>query len=672
MNYPVWELTHLCTDAKKLPSDLFVESAFGSSPANPSDDNEPSIATGLNIEAFRRLGFPKDYCRALDKGLPLLMHQTPPSCDLKNYNSVFENEEFARVTLDKWKQMGVYEVVQQKPHIVNPLGVVVHEGKQRMVLDATASGLNACLLAPRFKLPSHSHIINQMCHGDFMAKVDLKNGFLQLPVRYKERTFLGFRHPFTGELCQFVRLAFGLTSATFLFQTFSNGVKHFLRLIMQLYLEVYIDDIIMWGRKNSDVTKALYIVMQICAYLGITINHEKTEGPLQRLKFLGLIIDTLMNLLLLPEEKRQRYRGAILHLLSKDEQHSMDELACVAGRIVHSTAIHTAGWAHVQPLWDMLYHKKGAWTKRQLKKATLVVSPELEHCLTWWSMQFEHVMQRRIWHLPNNRLQLWDSNAALFDVANAITIMTDASSSGWGASLDTLTIEGVWTSHQQSLSNNWRETKAIILAVRRWSFVRDNRILVLTDNSTAVAVVNARNPAATGLQLLARELDQLETERGIQIVARHLPGALNGLPDELSRQKSTVLMPQIDCELPHLDQLGICPSITLGMRHGKTITRHTPMPCPRQDFLLMVTPPDLPFLKVHLVRWARQEPQREGWIATPAIPTRHWPLPGTQIFRFIGACMAEAPLTAWMLLRWSARELLSCSSVRHADGRTVA
>lgn len=93
------------------------------------------------------------------------MHRVPQQTDLKNYTSVFENEDFARATLDKWYQMGVYEVVQHHPHIINPLGVAVHEGKQRMVVDASESGLNECLVAPRFKLPSHGSIINQMWYG---------------------------------------------------------------------------------------------------------------------------------------------------------------------------------------------------------------------------------------------------------------------------------------------------------------------------------------------------------------------------------------------------------------------------------------------------------------------------------------------------------------------------
>lgn len=86
-----------------------------------------------------------------------------------------------------------------------------------MMLDATSSGLNKHLFKPKYHLITRLEVIRKLTRGAYLAKADLKNGFLQLPVRVVERTYLGFFHPFKQTFCVFVRLSFGVASAAFLF-----------------------------------------------------------------------------------------------------------------------------------------------------------------------------------------------------------------------------------------------------------------------------------------------------------------------------------------------------------------------------------------------------------------------------------------------------------------------
>ena len=214
----------------------------------------------------------------------------------------------------------------------------------------------------------------------------------------------------------------------------------------------------------------------------------------------------------------------------------------------------------------------------------------------------EKPMTRRIWRMSNNHLMLWDSLTAMTAHDRALTITTDASSSGWGASCGTLTLDGRWSQHQTELSSNWREMRTVILALQQWTFIRGVRVLCLTDNSTTMAVINARRPTADGLKLLAQQLSTIETARDVEVVALHLPGKLNGLSDALSRMEPTWIMPNYAADMqilpPHIQQV----TIKWGI-NTPSLPRHTPCPPPTLPFAVLISTPDIPFLTVHLRRW---------------------------------------------------------------------
>ena len=370
-------MPNICTRKEILPNELILNSPFGMSPANPPTTNETPVQSNLNLEHFELLGFPSSFINTLGTRIPLLMHSIPTAVHIENYFSVFKHEAFAQETLNKWKHMGTYEEVDHKPHLINPLGVVEREGRLRLVVDATASGLNDILYPPKFQLPTHTSIIRKLNYADYMAKADLKNGFLQLPMRRCEQTYLGFIHPFTRKYCVFLRLPFGLGSATFLFQTFTEGIKACLHNIFQIKSDVYIDDWLLTNQLEGRLTDSLQIFYDLCRFLRITINMDKSEGPTQSLTFLGLQIDTCNCTLSLTESK-----------------------------LVHVAAVHSAGWAQVKPFWDILYRERTSWTKRALKSSHFHLSDELKRCLKWWLRQMQHPLRRRIWRLPSDRLQL--------------------------------------------------------------------------------------------------------------------------------------------------------------------------------------------------------------------------------------------------------------------------
>ena len=117
-------------------------------------------------------------------------------------------------------------------------------------------------------------------------------------------------------------------------------------------------------------------------------------------------------------------------------------------------------------------------------------------------------------------------------------LFTDASMEGWGAHLNFMEVAGRWEPPYDSWHINSLELRAVWLALMHWSHqLRDQVVLVATDNSTVVSYVNKQG--GTRSLTLTREARSLLLwcqEQGISVKARHIPGKLNVLADSLSRQ----------------------------------------------------------------------------------------------------------------------------------------
>lgn len=630
----ICKITHICSKPEILPNEFFSKSIFGESLIGTCSIHE-TTPSDLKVQNFRATGFPEHFCYALEHGLPLLLGANPPARMVPNYISATseENREFLQTTLNKWEAMGILRFVECKPHIVNPLSVVVSGSKKRLVMDARSSGLNDHIIAPKFILPNIGEIIQTLRKEDFMAKLDLANGFLQLPIRKNEQTFLGLRNPLDGRYAVLQRLPFGLRSAPFLFSSFTNAIRQATQQLLNIQTQVYIDDWFIANRTLADATKDLKTLSDFLTFLGISIQHEKTEGPAQALTYLGLVIDTSNLEIRLTEQKRVKYVQGISELLTS-ESPTMAQIAKTAGRMVHIAFVHRAGAAFIQPLWEILYRERQVWTKAQLEREGILIDEELTECLEWWKevLSVPNIC-RRIWTTPTGNLFLWTQHTTVDAMEQVQTICTDASNEGWGASTKVLTISGIWSNRQQRTSSNWKELKTVNLAISSWDFLRNIPILVLSDSSTVVAALRKRSSKTAALQSLIKELTDLEAVRKIEVVAFHLPGALNDLPDRLSRGRDTKVASMLSFDRE------CAPSCIrdIGQLHGMTwkqtkfdarlFGRREQLFVEPQACLFAISTPDIPYLKE---KWKQLENHSNRvFILIPKIPSSELPLNNT-------------------------------------------
>ena len=137
----------------------------------------------------------------------------------------------------------------------------------------------------------------------------------------------------------------------------------------------------------------------------------------------------------------------------------------------------------------------------------------------------------------------WTANVStsspLFPPIPTAFLTTDASDSGWGASVNGHPLSGTWTGPQQRWHINRKELHAVRLAISRHaSRLRGSTVLLQSDSKTVVAYVQ-RQGGTKSLGLLEEvEALLLMTHRSqILLTARFIPGVYNTLADSLSRRQ---------------------------------------------------------------------------------------------------------------------------------------
>ena len=224
-----------------------------------------------------------------------------------------------------------------------------------------------------------------------------------------------------------------------------------------------------------------------------------------------------------------RIQGACQEML-ESRSTSLGGLSSLLGRMSH--AARTGLW--IASLYYRALQRQQALQLHQFgwrpRCQMLLSRPSLED-LRWWVSPTLHEHNSQDTPPP-------------FD----LTIRTDASLLGWGATCNGMSTGGRWSVEEAEQHINCLELKAAILALK--AFLRvgmqpsprslghhpPRHILLEMDNTTAVAYVNKRGGTQSpSLSLLASELWSFLLTQGSWVTARHLPGVLNVEADAASR-----------------------------------------------------------------------------------------------------------------------------------------
>lgn len=361
-------------------------------------------------------------------------------------------------------------------------------------------------------LPAARHLVRR---GDWMAKIDLTDAFLTVPVHPDDQHFLQFS--WGGELYQFVAMPFGLASAPRVFTKLLKPLASYLR-SRGVRLVVYLDDILIVASSESQLREHLGWVVEVFESVGFIINREKSiVDPARVLEFLGFLLNTVGWTVSIPGPAAEKLSVRCRDLLNSPSC-SLRDLAALLGYFTWATPAVPFARANCRSI-QRLYIEQAKKSDGDLQAR--VTLPEAARCdLQWW---IDH---------------LGSSGCPILMAEPDLAIFSDASNTGWGAACGGSSTGGPWTLEQGRQHINCLELQAGFNGLRCFADCAIGSTIELNmDNTTAVAYINkmggTRSPH---LNSLALEIAQWCESRKINLYAVHVPGILNVLADQESRR----------------------------------------------------------------------------------------------------------------------------------------
>ena len=160
-------------------------------------------------------------------------------------------------------------------------------GSWRPVIDL--STLNLFMDVSHFRRETIQSVLLSVRQGDWMASIDLKEAYLQVPIHPESRPFLRFvAH---GCTYQFTALCFGLSMTLQVFSWVMAPVSAILH-SWGIRMLRYLDNWLVQSSSRGFFLQDLQVVLDLCRELGIVINPEKSNlKPSQVVQYLGVVID---------------------------------------------------------------------------------------------------------------------------------------------------------------------------------------------------------------------------------------------------------------------------------------------------------------------------------------------------------------------------------------------
>ena len=393
--------------------------------------------------------------------------------------------------LDKMEESGVIKKVTCPTDWVNSLVVVEKpNGKLRVCLDP--KDLNAAVKRPHYPMPTLEDALAKMPGAKFFSKLDAFSGYWQLKLSETSSYLTTFNTPF-GRY-RFTRLPFGLVSAQDEFQRKMDEVFEGLPGVTPL-----IDDVIVSGRTRKEHDVNLRAALDRARDKNLKLNPEKLEVGVQEVAYFGHLITSEG---LRPDPEKVE---AIKNMPPPTDK---KELKTVLGMINFLAKFAPKLSEITKPMRDLL------------KEDVVFV----------WDDNQQSSFQMAKDTISNQPV------LAYFDPVKEVTLETDASKYGLGA---TLLQEGKpvafasksLSQTEQNYAQIEKELYAIVFGCQRFhQYLYGRTVNVRSDHKPLESI--ARKPLASAPPRLQRMLLQLQ-KYNIQI--NHVPGKDIPIADALSR-----------------------------------------------------------------------------------------------------------------------------------------
>ena len=418
------------------------------------------------------------------------------------------------------------------------------DGKIRLILNLKK--LNSFVSYHHFKMETIHSILAMITPNCWMASVDLKDAYYSVRIHPSCQRYLKFVHE--GSLYAYTVYPNGLASCPRQFTKLLKPPIAHLRSQGHL-IASYIDDIYLQSDTYEGCINTVLSTFRQFNDLGFVVHPEKSEFiPKQTIQFLGFILDSRSMTITLPADRITRIKEFFLNLRSHYRSVSIRDTAKAIGYMVSCLPAVPFGGIHYRTLENdkiqALKMSKGNFD------APMALSKLALSDVDWWLSNV------------NN------SFGYICRPPSDLTLYSDASLSGWGAVLDSISSGGPWSPTEAMYHINVLELLAAYFALKSFrTQVANKHVKLMIDNTTAVAVINHMGTNHShNCNVLATKIWNFCYENRIWITACHIPGEDNVEADRESRcffKQDAEWMLSRKCLSTALSRLNFKPEIDL-------------------------------------------------------------------------------------------------------------
>ena len=370
----------------------------------------------------------------------------------------------------------------------------------------------------------------------YLSKGDIKSAFRILCILRDHWRYLIMkaRNPIDHKWYYFVDkcLPFGAAISCAHFQRFSNALAHLIQWKTHVGYQLskplmnYLDDFLFIALLKYVCTGQLKVFVQLCEQLNIPLAVEKMVEPTTLIVFLGLLIDTVHQMVLLPKEKVEAGQQLLSALLDRTSRKvTVHELQKLTGFFNFLGRAVVPGRAFTRRMY--------AYTKKEMKPHHHVrLNSELRLDMEMWQCFLHH---------PSVFARPFLDFKTSID-AQTIDMYSDSAGKaelGYGATCLQSWMYGQWDPRfikQQKPSIEYLELWALVAGVLNWIHrFRNQRVILFCDNMSVVSMVNNTTSSCPNCMVLIRIFVLKTLTENVRVFARYVQSRQNYFSDALSR-----------------------------------------------------------------------------------------------------------------------------------------
>lgn len=504
-------------EGRGLQQNSFVGSDTVPEVNSPQSDSSKKVGGRLKfyLDNWREITNDK-YILGIVSGLSIPFKSEP----VQNFNSKeisFNSAEARSVSAEICRLLDCNAISKVEPcdgqFLSSIFCVPKANGNHRLIINL--KGLNEFVKCPHYKMEDIRMACNLLRKGYYMAKIDIQDAYLHVPIDDSFKKFLRFK--WNGEIYEYQTLPFGLNIAPVTFTKLLRPIFGNLRAQGHQSV-VFLDDCLLLADTKHSCTKNVNKTLHLLESLGFVVNKSKCVfEPSQLVTFLGFIFDTVNMIIRLPQDKIRRYVKMCESIL-KLKRVTIQSAAELQGTLISASPAVKYGKLYTRQL------------AIDINNALLVSGHEYAH---EFSLSEDSKEDIRWW-----THSLSSSGNNIYEDSYDCELIVDASTVGWGAVCGNVRTRGSWNKNDKTFHINILELLAIENAM--YTFIKESnvKVLIRSDNTTAIAYVNKFGGChSKALLSIAKRLWKWCEANGHFMTASHIPGSLNTEADYESRVK---------------------------------------------------------------------------------------------------------------------------------------